>query len=108
MTFAPDSLTVPNSIGQTYLYFTPDNNASRALHNASYAHLIKSSVASANEIMNRVAQRLGVRVETMGFASETDMVHSLAATPLSPVPTCFRHGAGKCIDASMYNHLCTC
>ena len=56
-------------------------------------------MSSANEIMNRVAQRLGVKVATMGFTNETDMVQSLAATPQSPVPTCFQHGAGKSKDA---------
>ena len=52
--------------------------------------------------MHRVSQRLGVRVVTMGFGNETDMVHSLAATPQIPVPTCFRHGAGECMDASIH------
>ena len=58
-------------------------------------------MSSANEIMNRVAQRLGVKVVSMGFANETDMVQSLAATTQSPVPTCFQHGAGKTKNALM-------
>ena len=38
---------------------------------------------------------------SMGFANETDMVQSLAATTQSPVPTCFQHGAGKTKNALM-------
>lgn len=49
----------------------------------------------ANEIVDRSVMRLGVRVTTIGFDNEDDMVKGLAATNRSQSQTCFSHGAGK-------------
>ena len=51
----------------------------------------------ANEIINRVVERLAIQTEAIGFDDQASMVESLTAIQLSNVSaqTCFAQGAGS-------------